>query len=177
MITDNTFDLFEAHYLLESDFNVSGILQERPSNQRRKMSTSFQLSRMGFHPMPSLSFETLSDNGKQIYMDLVFQYGLESSLIRTVKDLDYFLPDAVLVDRDYDVLATLCSIGYLDSSLEEDPNWIDSEDWINCDYALLFVLLDESGADYSHVWGLSWGTIPHMDRPVDLIWKNYKLLV
>ena len=90
MITDNTFDLMEAHYLMEAHFNVSGILQERPSNQRRKMSTGFQLNRMGFHPMPSLSFETLSDNGKQIYMDLVFQYGLESSLIRTVKDIDYF---------------------------------------------------------------------------------------
>lgn len=90
MITDNTFDLMEAHYLLESDFNVSGVLQERPSNQRRKMSTGFQLNRMGFHPRPGLSYETLSENGKQIYMGLVFQYGLESSLIRTVKDIDYF---------------------------------------------------------------------------------------
>jgi len=56
MITDNTFDLMEAHYLLESDFNVSGVLQERPSNQRRKMSTGFQLNRMGFHPRPGLSY-------------------------------------------------------------------------------------------------------------------------
>jgi hypothetical protein len=91
--------------------------------------------------------------------------------IKTVAQPDQFLPDAVLVTTDHDVLAILCSIGYLPSELECDPGWV------NSDYSTLFVLLDESGADYSHVWGLSWGTIPHLDRPVDLIWKNHKLLV
>jgi len=175
MITDNTFDLMEAHYLLESDFNVSGVLQERPSNQRRSMSTGFQLNRMGFHPMPSLSYETLSDNGKQIYMSLVFRYGLESVLIRTVKDMDYFLPDAVLVTVDSAVRSILAYTGLLSSDWENDPNWFYRDDWLECDYDALFVLFDSSGADYSHVWGF-WGT-PYINTRVDLIWKNHKLLV
>ena len=97
--------------------------------------------------------------------------------IKTVAQLDQFLPDAVLVTTDYDVLAILCSIGYLPSELECDPNWVNSDDWVNCDYSILFVLLDESGADYSHVWGLSWGSVPYLDRPVDLIWKHHTLLI
>lgn len=42
------FDICEAYYALENDYNVSGVLQERPSNQRRNMSTDFQLHRMGY---------------------------------------------------------------------------------------------------------------------------------
>ena len=175
MITDNTFDLMEAHYLLESDFNVSGVLQERPSNQLRKMSTGFQLNRMGFHPRPSLSFETLSDNGKQIYMSLVFRYGLESALIRTVKDLDYFIPEAVLVTVNSDVRSILAYIGLLSSDWENDPMWFDRDDWLDCEYDALFVLFDDSGADYSHMWGFS--GIAYTHKPIDLIWKNHKLLV
>lgn len=175
MITDNMFDLFDAHYLLESDFNVSGVLQERPSNQRRKMSTSYQLNRMGFHPRPSLSFETLSDNGKQIYISLVFRYSLESALIRTVKDMDYFIPEAVLVTVDSDVRSILDYIGLLSSDWESDPMWFDRDEWLECEYDALFVLFDSSGADYSHVWGFS--GVPYLYKHIDLIWKNHKLLV
>ncbi len=175
MITDNTFDLMEAHYLLESDFNVSGVLQERPSNQRRKMSTGFQLNRMGFHPRSGLSYETLSENGKQIYMGLVFQYGLESSLIRTIEDFDLYLHDAVLVTVDSDVRSILDYIGLLSSDWENDPNWYERDDWLECEYDTLFVLFDESGADYSHVWGFS--GIAYTHKHIDLIWKNHKLLV
>ena len=46
------FDICEAHYALEVDYNVGGVLQERPSNQRRNMSTDYQLHRMGFRPSP-----------------------------------------------------------------------------------------------------------------------------
>lgn len=44
------FDICQAHAQLESDYNVGGVLRERPSNQRRRESTSCQLSRLGFNP-------------------------------------------------------------------------------------------------------------------------------
>lgn len=66
------FDICEAHNLLETDYNVSGILQERPSNRRRNMSTDYQLHRMGFKLSPrGGTFDHLSDNGKEIYSDAV----------------------------------------------------------------------------------------------------------
>lgn len=74
--TFDRFDICEAHQLLEWDFNVSGVLQERPSNQRRSMSTGFQLDRMGFKAAPGLSYETLTDNGREIYEELIDRYGL-----------------------------------------------------------------------------------------------------
>ena len=49
---DNEVSIFaicQAHYQLESDYNVGGILRERPSNQRRNMSTGCQLHRMDFN--------------------------------------------------------------------------------------------------------------------------------
>lgn len=44
------FDICQAHAQLEADYNVGGWVRERPSNQRRKESTSCQLSRLKFHP-------------------------------------------------------------------------------------------------------------------------------
>lgn len=76
MATFDRFDICEAHYILESDYNVGGILRERPSNIRRNMSSGYQLSRMGFNPSPNLSFETLSENGQELYNELVQRYSL-----------------------------------------------------------------------------------------------------
>jgi hypothetical protein len=71
------FDICQAHHALEIDYNVSGVLQERPSNRRRCMSTDFQLHRMGFKAGPMFNgFESLSDNGKDIYLELVTRYKL-----------------------------------------------------------------------------------------------------
>lgn len=42
------FDICQAHQQLESDYNVGGLLRERPSNQRRNESTGCQLARMGY---------------------------------------------------------------------------------------------------------------------------------
>jgi hypothetical protein len=78
MATFDRFDICEAHHVLESDFNVGGWLRERPSNQRRKEATHIQLARIQFKPAPSLSYETLSENGKEIYWDLVETYRLMS---------------------------------------------------------------------------------------------------
>lgn len=70
------FDICEAHCVLEWDYHVGGWLQERPSNRRRRESTGFQLHRMQFKPSPFLSYEHLTENGKEIYDDLVAKYGL-----------------------------------------------------------------------------------------------------
>ncbi len=70
------FDICEAYLAMEWDYNVSGILQERESNQRRNMSTGFQLSRMGFRPHPMFNgFASLTENGREIYTALKERYG------------------------------------------------------------------------------------------------------
>lgn len=72
----NRFDICESFCVLEWDFNVGGWLQERKSNQRRRESTGVQLSRIVFRPAPGLSFDSLSDNGKEIYLTNVMKMGL-----------------------------------------------------------------------------------------------------
>lgn len=70
------YDIAEAHCVLEWDYHVSGILQERVSNIRRNMSTGYQLSRMGFKPSPNLCYEELTENGKEIYHEFVELHNL-----------------------------------------------------------------------------------------------------
>ena len=70
------FDICEAHLVLEWDYNLGGWLRERPSNQRRREATAIQLIRMQFKPKPDLSYETLTENGKEIYDELVMKYKL-----------------------------------------------------------------------------------------------------
>ena len=44
------------------------------------MSTDYQLSRMGFRPGRAFNgFESLSDNGKEIYCELIARYDLDNS--------------------------------------------------------------------------------------------------
>jgi len=72
------FDICEAHYVLEMDYNKGGWLHERPSNRRRMEATHVQLSRMGFKPHPNLGGgETrgLTENGLEIYQALERRYG------------------------------------------------------------------------------------------------------
>jgi hypothetical protein len=71
------FDICEAYATLETDYNVSGWLHERPSNRRRREATHVQLHRMQFRLSPVFrGFEDLSDNGKEIYSDLVSRFNL-----------------------------------------------------------------------------------------------------
>jgi hypothetical protein len=72
----DSFDICEAHLVLEWDYNVGGWLRERPSNQRRRMSTASQLHRMGFKAHRALEHDTLTENGKKIYATLKVRYGL-----------------------------------------------------------------------------------------------------
>lgn len=82
MATFDRFDICEAHLALENDYHSGGWLQERPSNQRRKESTDVQLSRIGFKPGISFNgFQSLSDNGKEIYAELERRYGLLRSVV------------------------------------------------------------------------------------------------
>jgi len=73
------FDICEAHYLLECDYNVNGWLPERPANVRRREATHVQLHRLGFKPSPLLSFDTLTGNGREIYEQLVNRYRLPTA--------------------------------------------------------------------------------------------------
>jgi hypothetical protein len=74
------FDICEAHLALEWDWHADGWLKERPSNRRRMASTDVQLHRMGFKPGAGFQgFESLSENGKEIYHELESRYGFESS--------------------------------------------------------------------------------------------------
>jgi len=70
------FDICEAYACLESDWNVGGILWERPSNRRRNESIGVQLDRMRFRARPSLSTDTLTENGRAIYDAAVTRLGL-----------------------------------------------------------------------------------------------------
>lgn len=70
------FDICEAHCVLEWDFNHGGWLKERPSNVRRRESTGVQLHRMQFKASHVLSYESLSDNGKEIYLEAMLKWKL-----------------------------------------------------------------------------------------------------
>ena len=61
------FDICEAYFCLEMDWNEGGILWERPSNRRRGESIGVQLDRLRFRPRPSLETDTLSENARAIY--------------------------------------------------------------------------------------------------------------
>lgn len=73
------FDICEAYLALEMDYHVSGWLKERPSNRRRRESTQRQLFRIRFVPGLSFDgFESLSENGQEIYRELERRYGFQS---------------------------------------------------------------------------------------------------
>lgn len=73
----DSFDICEAYWVMEADWNRGGWLQERPSNRRRKEATHVQLARVRFKPHSNLDYESLTDNGKEIYADLCAKYGFE----------------------------------------------------------------------------------------------------
>lgn len=70
-------DICEVYYVLESDYNVSGMLQERSSNQRRKMSTGYQLHRMGFTMPPLRWYKDFSADQSALYHELEVRYGFK----------------------------------------------------------------------------------------------------
>jgi len=55
---------------------VGGILRERPSNRRRNASTGVQLHRMKFRDPSLHGFDSLEDDGKEVYLTNVAKWGL-----------------------------------------------------------------------------------------------------
>lgn len=74
----NRFDICAAHLALENDWNVGGLLHERPSNKRRAESTGCQLQRMKYRPgFGGGTFGALEgDNEREIYCNALAAYGL-----------------------------------------------------------------------------------------------------
>lgn len=85
----NRFDIAEAHAVLEWDFNRDGWLRERPSNQRRWEATAVQLHRIGFRARADLCFDTLEDDGREVYVTNVLRWHLpvDADLKRVIAEL------------------------------------------------------------------------------------------
>ena len=77
------FDICEAYHAIETAWNVSGWLSERESNRRRHEATHVQLARLRFRAAASFNgFESLSDNGKEIYAALCERYGFDDPEVK-----------------------------------------------------------------------------------------------
>lgn len=97
------FEICAAYAALEADYNVGGLLQERPSNLRRRESIGCQLHRMRYSAGGyGGTFSALNDNEQEIYLERVLQWGLpiDAEIKRAL--LDVFVPE-YLVRRRPDV--------------------------------------------------------------------------
>ena len=72
------FDICEAYLCAELEFHDGGVLRERPTCVRRRVSVEWQLRSMGFQPAVSLRTQELTPNGIAIYRALVSRLGLDS---------------------------------------------------------------------------------------------------
>jgi len=70
------FDICEAYFCAELDFQRDGALRERPACARRRSSVEWQLNGMGFQPAVSLRTQALTPNGLAIYRALLSRLGL-----------------------------------------------------------------------------------------------------
>ena len=79
------FDICQAHAQLESDYNMGGIVRERPSNSRRNEFTSCQLSRMEYNdarrwvdivPKKGDEQDSSDDDVRDIYLINVLKWKL-----------------------------------------------------------------------------------------------------
>lgn len=59
------FDICDAYARLECDYNVGGILRDRPTCRRKRESVGVQLHRMGYRPGP-LTLDNLTENARAI---------------------------------------------------------------------------------------------------------------
>lgn len=100
------FAICAAFDLLEQQYNVDGILQERPSNQRRRESIGCQLARIGYsNPYGSVDItceperddygyaDHFEEEVRSIYIDHVLKWGLpmDEELKATARRL--FVPE------------------------------------------------------------------------------------
>jgi hypothetical protein len=89
------FEIANAHFLLECHYNVGGMLRERPSNQRRNESTGVQLHRMSYRPGMGLSFESLEEDGKEVYLTNILKWGLPRDEEQNTRIGEFFVKDFV----------------------------------------------------------------------------------
>ena len=91
------FDICAAHQQLESEYNVGGMLRERPSNQRRNESTGCQLIRIGYNDArrwvdicaePDDSDDPGDDHVRDIYLMNVLRLNLpiDAQMMSFIKD-------------------------------------------------------------------------------------------
>ena len=100
------FAIAQAFSQLESGYNVGGILQERPSNQRRRESIGCQLARIGYsNPYGWVDIDgeperddygyadPFEEEVRSIYIDHVLKWGLpmDEALKATARRL--FVPE------------------------------------------------------------------------------------
>lgn len=94
MASFDRFDICEAYMQLEYDYNVGGWLRERPSNRRRMESTGVQLARLQFRPAMGFDgYESLTDNGKEIYLENMLKYKLPLDDEQRERVLEFFVPE------------------------------------------------------------------------------------
>ena len=97
----NRFSICQAYTQLEADYNVGGVLRERPSNQRRLESIGVQLSRIGFsnpYCWVDIEAEPGEDEGdnnevREIYMCAVLRLNLPISASLMLAMRRYFAPE------------------------------------------------------------------------------------
>lgn len=76
------FDICAAYALLEYQYNIGGILIDRPSCRRRNKgngeSVCAQLHRMNYDPFyPAFLADDLSENAREIYNAAAVRFGLK----------------------------------------------------------------------------------------------------
>ena len=72
------FDICEAYLCAELDFHEGGVLRERTTCARRRISVEWQLNKMRFVPASGLRTQALTPNGLRIYRALVSRLGLDT---------------------------------------------------------------------------------------------------
>lgn len=73
----DAFDIAEAYDCLERDWNTGGWIPQRTGpSQRRRRSIGVQLHRLRYRPRDDLSYETLTENGQEIYRAACVRWGL-----------------------------------------------------------------------------------------------------
>lgn len=95
------FSICQAHAQLESDYNIGGMLRERPSNKRRNESTSCQLVRIGYdspYDWVDICSHDVDDDGDEVrgvYLTNVLKWGLpiDTEMMTFIKN--YFVADFV----------------------------------------------------------------------------------
>ena len=98
----NRFSICQAYAQLEADYNVGGVLRERPRTQRRRESIGVQLSRMGYSSQyywvaieaePGEADDRGAEEVREIYMRAVLRLNLpiNAALMQAMRR--YFGPE------------------------------------------------------------------------------------